>query len=186
MLAGNLWRLLALGTILTIVAASAAAQQKVYKWVDEDGVVHYGDAPPEGVSQVESGTLPASRPAPAAPAAPTGVEASGATPPDDNIQAVPPEIAVVPPPASLDISALSLEELDRRCDDARETKIAPLREAEIEKCKQDTRNDPAWCERFNADFGEGGRTVSGAVRPRMFDDLPECVEALQERNRRGR
>jgi hypothetical protein len=64
--------------------------------------------------------------------------------------------------------------------------IAPLREAAIEECKQDKREDPAFCERFNADFGEGGRTVSGAIRPRMFDDLPECVEAQEELHRRGR
>jgi hypothetical protein len=85
-----------------------------------------------------------------------------------------------------DISEMSLEELDARCDAAREEKIAPLREAEIAKCQADMRNDPAFCERFNADFGEGGRTVTGSIRPRMFDDLPECVEALQERNRRPR
>ena len=75
-------------------------------------------------------------------------------------------------------------ELDARCEAAREAKIAPLREAEIENCKADRRNDPAFCESFNADFGEGGRTVTGALRPRMFDDLPECVEALEMRNRR--
>jgi hypothetical protein len=64
--------------------------------------------------------------------------------------------------------------------------IAPLREAEIAKCKQDKREDPVFCERFNADFGEGGRTVSGGIRPRMFDDLPECMDALAETNRRPR
>jgi hypothetical protein len=84
------------------------------------------------------------------------------------------------------ISEMSLEDLDRRCDQAREAKIAPLREAAIEECKQGKRNDPAWCERFNADFGEGGVTVNGNFRPRMFDDIPECVDALNERNRRGR
>jgi hypothetical protein len=84
------------------------------------------------------------------------------------------------------ISEMSLEDLDRRCDHAREEKIAPLREAAIEECKQGKRNDPEWCERFNADFGEGGKTVNGTYRPRMFDDIQECVDALNERNRRGR
>lgn len=86
----------------------------------------------------------------------------------------------------IDIADMSLEDLDLRCDEAREKMIAPLREAEIEKCKQDQRKNPAFCERFNADFGEGGRTVSGSIRPRMFDDLPECKEALEEKHRRGR
>ena len=84
----------------------------------------------------------------------------------------------------IDIANMSLADLDLRCEDAREKMIAPLREAEIAKCKQDRTNDPAWCERFNADYGDGGRTVSGSIRPRMFDDLPECVDAMQERNRR--
>ena len=85
-----------------------------------------------------------------------------------------------------DVADLSLGDLDLRCDEAREKMIAPLREAEIEKCKQDKREDPAFCERYNADFGEGGRTVSGSIRPRMFDDLPECNEALEEKHRPGR
>jgi hypothetical protein len=85
-----------------------------------------------------------------------------------------------------DVAHLSIADLDLRCDEAREKMIAPLREAEIAKCKQDKREDPAFCERFNADFGEGGRTVSGAMRPRMFDDLPQCLEAMAETNRRQR
>ena len=85
-----------------------------------------------------------------------------------------------------DVSKLSLAELDLRCEKAREKMIAPLREAAIAECKQDERDDPAFCERTNADFGDGGRTLSGGYRPRLFDDLAECQEALQERNRRPR
>ena len=85
-----------------------------------------------------------------------------------------------------DISKLSIVDLNARCDEARDAIIAPLREAEIAKCKQDKREDPAFCERFNADFGDGGRTASGSIRPRMFGDLSECVEATQEINRRQR
>ena len=85
-----------------------------------------------------------------------------------------------------DISEMSIADLDLRCDEAREKMIAPLREVEIAKYKQDKREDPAFCERFNADFGDGGRTVSGSIRPRMFADLPECLEATAETNRRQR
>ena len=42
----------------------------------------------------------------------------------------------------------------------------------------DRRNDPDWCVRFNADFGDAGRTVNGTMRPRMFDDLPEWVQSF--------
>ncbi len=86
----------------------------------------------------------------------------------------------------MDITKMSVADLNLRCDEAREKMIAPLREVEIAKCKQDKREDPAFCERFNADYGEGGRNINGSMRPRMFDDLRECVEAMQEKNQRGR
>lgn len=173
-------------TALTICCAGANAQQTVYKWVDEDGVVHFSDSPPDQSNSAETETIsiPRSPPAPvsAQPAArPPVVYAA-----TDEKQSKPPARETAPAPQKLDISKMSNADLDRRCDAARERKIAPLRSAEIAKCKQDKRNDPAWCERFNADFGDAGRTISGTMRPRMFDNLPECVEALQERNRRGR
>lgn len=80
------------------------------------------------------------------------------------------------------VADMTLAQLDQRCEAAREARIAPLREAEIENCKAQPKNDPEFCDRHNADFGDGGRNVNGSVRPRMFDDLPEWVEALQERN----
>lgn len=179
-------RLFTLGVAAILLGGTAHAQQTVYKWVDANGVVHFSDEPPAGseAANVEIITtdrgptyVPPRQPASAAPAAPAAT--SGVPSPA-------PQAAVPALIEAADIASMSLPELDRRCDDARERRIAPLREAEIAKCKEDGRNDPGWCERFNADFGEGGRTVQGTVRPRMFDDLPECVEALQERNRRGR
>ena len=163
-------------TALLLATVAAGASTTIYKWVDDDGVVHYGDNPPsdrpvERVDATPSSVVPA-------PPLPTERPATAVEP-------APPE----PPPATNlsaepDPSTLTQAELDARCDQAREAKIAPLREAEIEKCKQDRRNDPAWCERFNASFGDGGRTIHGTMRPRMFDDLPECVDALRARNQR--
>ena len=97
-----------------------------------------------------------------------------------------PAAAIKSPPLveKTDITQMSLDDLDRRCEDARDKKIAPLREGEIASCKQEKRTDPNWCESFYADYGDGGRTKNGSIRPRMFDDLPECVDAQQERNRR--
>ena len=43
MLAWSVGRFIVLGIILTFVCASGYAQQKVYKWVDEDGVVHFSE-----------------------------------------------------------------------------------------------------------------------------------------------
>jgi len=77
----------------------------------------------------------------------------------------------------------TIEALEQRCEAAREAKIKPLREAEIAKCKADKRNDPAFCERYWRDYGDAGRTVDGRFRPRLFDDLPECVAAREARQR---
>jgi len=42
--------ILVLGIVLTFFCESVCAQKTVYKWVDEDGVVHYGEEPPAGES----------------------------------------------------------------------------------------------------------------------------------------
>ncbi len=64
-------------------------------------------------------------------------------------------------------------ELDAICEQARQRKIAPLRETMIKECvEKEQRPDRASCERFYADYGE--RT--GAREP-LFYDLPECVKA---------
>jgi len=181
MLARNVGRILAISIILTVIAASASAQQTVYRWVDKDGVVHFGDEPPGDVENVEAVTLPAF----SAPAAQPVVEVPVATKDVGEDHPVQAEFATPPPVREVNISNMSLVELDQRCEGAREKRIAPLRQAEIEKCKQDKRNDPAWCDRFNADFGDGGRTAAGTFRPRMFNDLTECLDAVKERNRRG-
>lgn len=81
-----------------------------------------------------------------------------------------------------------LAELQQRCQEAREEKIAPLREAAIDACASSRRSTRgrAECERIYADFGEGGGTVGGDRRPPMFLELPECVEYLEARNRQER
>jgi hypothetical protein len=42
-----------LAAILSIAACTAAAAATVYKWTDEDGVVHYSDQPHENAQKVE-------------------------------------------------------------------------------------------------------------------------------------
>ena len=84
--------------------------------------------------------------------------------------------------------AASLQELEQRCKQAREKKIAPLRQDAIEECLASNprrRNADEYCERFYSDFGLGGRTQSGHFRQPMFHDLPECVE-YREAERQGR
>ena len=186
MFSRNAGQILVIVIALTAFCSGAIAGKTVYKWVDEDGQAHFGDAPPADSNPAEAEVLVIPKsPPPVAPAQPVETPAA-ATAMDDNIQTTQPKAETPPLYEKIDITKMSIADLDLRCEEAREKMIAPLREAEIAKCKQDKREDPAWCERFNADYGDGGRTVSGSIRPRMFDDLPECVEALQEKNRRGR
>jgi len=185
MLANNDGRVILLGIILMVACASVNAQQTVFRWVDEDGVVHFSDAPPDESEAVESEAITTEKPPPyVAPAQPV-VKSPAAAELEREKQSVQPEIDRPPLVRKVDIATLSVADLDRRCEDAREKLIAPLREAEIAKCNQQEDTDPARCERFYVDYGDGGRTASGGTFPPMFHDLPECVDALEERRRRA-
>ncbi len=91
--------------------------------------------------------------------------------------------------------ANSVQKLQKQCEDAREALIAPLRQEAIDTCIADreagrsgtrsSRDAREHCERFYADFGQGGTTQSGGFRKRMFHDIPEC-QALYEAERTQR
>lgn len=177
--------LLALGIILTIACGSVYAQQKVYKWVDEDGVVHYGEEPPDASAEVEVEVL-TTDPAPAyVPPVQTTVNSPSTSKADVQEKPKQQQIQTRPPVDQIDIRKMSFAELDRRCEAARQKKIAPLKAAEIENCVQAGTGDQDWCETFWADYGAPRKMVSGGMTPPMFHDLPECVEAFEESNRRG-
>jgi len=172
-------RIFTLGIILTLIAAIVDAQETVYKWVDEEGVVHFSHEPPDESTAAEFEELTTAKPpsyvAPAQPA----IKSPAAAETDSEKQSAQPKIEIPALAEKTDTKTMSLADLDRRCEDAREKMIAPLREAEIAKCKEQERNDPAWCERHYADYGNAGKTISGTFRPRMFNDLRKCVEAEQ-------
>jgi len=73
----------------------------------------------------------------------------------------------------------TVEQLQQRCEEMRENRLKPLREAEIEKCKADKTKDPTWCERYYQDYGNATRGAGGKYTPRMFDDLAPCVQARE-------
>jgi len=85
----------------------------------------------------------------------------------------------------------SLSELEQQCEDAREARIAPLREQAIEECIQsrsqnrETGDIRAKCEDFYHDYGSAGRTQSGTFRQRMFHDIPECQEFYEAERKQG-
>jgi hypothetical protein len=179
---GTLAAVLIIG--LLTPAASANAQQKVYKWVDEEGVVHFSEEPPDESPEAKVETF-TTDPAPAyIPPAEPSIRSRSASETHSAKQSAKPDIQRPSSPKGTDITAMSLEELDRRCEAAREKKLAPLREAEIAECIETGTGDQSWCETFWADYGDPVRTKSGFLTPRMFHDLPECTEALDERHRR--
>ena len=71
--------------------------------------------------------------------------------------------------------------LEAQCASEREALIKPLRDREIAKCKAESQNDPAYCERYWKDYGNSVRTANGGMIPRMFDDLPSCQAAFKAR-----
>ena len=155
----------------------------IYKWVDDQGVPHYSNSVPEGISNYETlGVEPApaipSEVVTAPPPKQPGGSAASETIPSAPLQ---PETEQ----STSEFAQLSVAELEQRCEGAREQLIAPLRAAEIERCQADPDNDPAWCQRYFADFGDAARQPDGVMGPRLFDDLPECLAAEQARARQG-
>ena len=69
-------------------------------------------------------------------------------------------------------------ELDRRCEAARDEKLAPIRAEIYAECIEDRKGDEAYCRRY-AD-GYNGERIGGSPR---FYELPECEEAFRFRNR---
>ncbi len=81
----------------------------------------------------------------------------------------------------------TVEELEQDCEDLRERKLAPLRKAEIEKCKAEKAMEPAKCESYYKDYGDATRGAGGKYTERMFNDLGPCVKAreMQAKTREG-
>ncbi len=185
MLTSSCWGRLVLGIVLTGLCASVYAQEKVYKWVDEDGVVNFSEEQPAVSPDVKVEVITTEPAPPPVPPTQTTVRSPPTAAAHVETQSRQPEPEVPPLVEQVDITKMSLAELDRRCEDAREAMIAPRRAAEIEKCIQTGTGDQDWCETFWADYGAPQRTKSGGWTPPMFHDLPECRDAWNERNRRG-
>ena len=73
-------------------------------------------------------------------------------------------------------------ELDAACEAARQERLEPERERLVEECvREKQRPDRAACERFLADYGN-----RAGNRPALYYDLPQCVEAFDYQETRGR
>lgn len=77
---------------------------------------------------------------------------------------------------SLDAKARAQQQqtLDLACQQARQLKIAPLRQAVIDDCVERRRRDLNYCQRYHRDFGE-----KSGQQAALFYDLPECEAAFE-------
>ena len=80
-------------------------------------------------------------------------------------------------PLAIAVAEEDVATLEAKCEEAREARLKPMRDAEIAKCKAERGRDPEFCERYWKDLGDATRLPNGNVKARMFDDLPECVAA---------
>ena len=74
------------------------------------------------------------------------------------------------------LSKEEVQKLVARCEAAREVRLKPLRDKQIEQCMREAdarRMRKEDCVEFYKDFGNAAYTGKGVV-PRMFYELPEC------------
>ncbi len=70
------------------------------------------------------------------------------------------------------------QKLDTACEQAREARLAPLRQEKIEACvKNGEQQSREACEAEYSHFGQ-----RAGKRPAMFYDIPECVKAFEFQN----
>ncbi|MDQ7989641.1 MAG: DUF4124 domain-containing protein [Candidatus Dactylopiibacterium sp.] len=101
--------------VLALLGSSLPALAQVYKWVDADGSVQYGDKPPKGVkAQPISGGVTV-MPAFQAPPAPVAPPAAPATIPAPPVPAAPPAPAAISAPAAVDARAAERARLIEQC-----------------------------------------------------------------------
>jgi len=84
-------------------------------------------------------------------------------------------------PLAITVAEEDVAALQAKCEEAREARLKPMRDAEIAKCKAERGRDPEFCERYWKDLGDATRLPNGNTKARMFDDLPECVAAHEAR-----
>jgi len=183
-------------TMLAVVTAAAtilmlaeSSRAQMCKWVGEDGSVHYAEQCPEGVDG-ERVTLQASPSREQAEAAESRArqalesvmarDAEQRAQQEDSIEFVLREDRQYLAPEDVQCPTANradyVRQMEARCEQAREAYIAPLRQAEIERCVREEGRDLAWCERDHADYFNP-QNPWFIKEARVFDHLPECVIA---------
>ena len=113
-------RICTLGIFLAFIAVNVDGQETVYKWVDEDGVVHFSAEPPDESKAGEFEKLTTAKAPLNVPPAQPAIKSPATSETDSQLQSEQPKIELPALVEKIDTTAMSLAELDRRCDDARE------------------------------------------------------------------
>ena len=68
--------------------------------------------------------------------------------------------------------------LDKKCEAARQAKLAPIRARKVDQCvRHGGRPHAASCETFYSTYGNNSNHANGSVVRGRFYDLPQCVAA---------
>lgn len=184
---------IAILAVLVLIEPTIALAQ-MCKWVDEAGSVHYAERCPEQaqteIIELERGPSQANVEAAENAyqrntADSTAAEQPEASAPVDFVRRESSNTI-----AWSDIHCPSgnrtsyVRKMDKACDRARETYIAPLREAEIERCVEQEQRDRKECEQRYADY-LNPNYVGRLDEPRQFDFVPECKIARKCRAEAG-
>ena len=84
--------------------------------------------------------------------------------------------------AAADPDEERLRQMDRKCEEVRAAKLAPIREQLADKCEQEERylgNRKRDCALEVSTFGNTFSGARGAAIRGMYYDLPECVAAAE-------
>jgi hypothetical protein len=163
--------------VLLMTWMSAAPAAELCKWVDENGTVHYAETCPDAVES-DSVDVDVEGPANAGddPYADSrarleqrGAEAGAAG--QDPVPALAAPMGQQP-----DYAGMSPAQLASECERQREARLGPERQQLIAQCKAEGQKSASACERFYADWGNGG-VRGGHTVGRKYDNLPVCLAA---------
>jgi hypothetical protein len=162
---------------LLTIGVSAVPAAELCKWVDENGTVHYAETCPDTVES-DSVNVDVDDPANQGddPYADSRARleqrgaAAGAAAQD------PAQPLGAPLGQQRDYTGMSPAQLASECERQREAILGPERQQLIARCKAEGQKSASACERFYADWGNGG-VRGGHTVGRKYDNLPACVAA---------
>ncbi len=80
---------------------------------------------------------------------------------------------------------MSLEQLERLCEEARQKILGPEREMLINLCIKAGKKQPEFCRHYYADWGDAMRLDRATMRPALYYDIPECIAVRKARLEAG-